>query len=108
MSKRGVTVLLLLAIVIAVGALVQDVRFNQLIARERAAAGTLTYDVRDLTDTVVVMEGAQRGYIASGQSPVEWYGRVTRAIDEVDARIAARRAAATDADAVSAYGTAAE
>jgi len=71
MSKRGVTVLLLLAIVIALGALIQDVRFNQLIQRERAAAGTLTLDVRDLTDLTLAMQGAQRGYVGTGQAATD-------------------------------------
>ncbi|HEX5070201.1 MAG TPA: hypothetical protein VFV78_08280, partial [Vicinamibacterales bacterium] len=108
MSKRGATVLLLLAVVIGIGALVQDVRFNQLIHRERAAAGSLTFDVHDLTDNVVLMQAGQRGYIAIGQVPSEWYVRVTKSIEEIEARIGARRAAATDADAMAAYGTAAE
>lgn len=108
MSKRGVSVLLLLALVIALGALVQDVRFNQLIARERAAAGALTSDVRDLTDLIVSMQAAQRGYVATGQSASEWSSRVAKSIEEVDSRIAARREAATNADAAAAYGTAAE
>jgi hypothetical protein len=95
MSKRGVTVHSPACDRHRRRRVGSGVRLHQLIRAERAAAGTLTYDVRDLTDMVVVMEGAQRGYIASGISPVEWYGRVTRAIDVVDARIAARRAAAT-------------
>jgi len=108
MSKRGVTVLLLLAIVIALGALIQDVRFNQLIQRERAAAGTLTLDVRDLTDLTLAMQGAQRGYVGTGQAATDWYGRVTGMMDDIATRIGNRHAAAVDPDAQAAYATASE
>jgi len=108
MHKRGVTVVLLLALVIALGALIQDARFNQLIARERATAGTLAFDVRDLTDNILVLQGAQHGYVSTGQSPSDWYGRVTTLMDEVEARISHRSSTATDPDAAAAYATAAE
>lgn len=108
MSKRGVTVLLILALVIALGALVQDIRFNQLIHRERAAAGALTFDVGDLTDMVIAMQGAQRGYVATGQAATDWYGRVTGMMDEIATRIGKRHAAAVDPEAIAAYAGASE
>jgi len=108
MSKRSVTVLLLLAVVIALGALIQDYRFDRLIEHEREAGSALASDVHDLTTSVVSLQAAQRAYVATGQSPSDWFPRVTRALDDVDTRIAARRAAASEAGANGAYGTAAE
>jgi len=108
MNKRSVTVLLVLAMVIGLGALVQDYRFDRLIAHERAATGALASDIRDVTAAIGSMQAAQRGYVATGQSPPEWYSRVAKSIEDVDSRIADRRTAATDADAISAYGAATE
>jgi GAF domain-containing protein len=108
MSKRGVSVLLMLAAVIALGALVQDYRFDRLIARERAAVGAMAGDVHDITETVLLMQGAQRAYVATGQSASEWYGRVSKTIDDLQARIEARRTASTDANAIASYWTATE
>jgi hypothetical protein len=64
MSKRGVTVLLLLAIVIALGALIQDCSLQSAdriaSARLRARSPSMCAILTDLT---LAMQGAQRGYV---------------------------------------------
>ena len=108
MTKRGIVLLLILTGVIAFGALIQDYRFDALIATERASGRILDQEINATIETVLTLPAAQSAYFADGQGPAEWSSRVNRLEDEISSAIARRRSNASDAQAVTVYDAAAE
>ena len=69
MSTRSVGLLLGLALIIAIGTLVQDFRFDSLIARERDAALAADREFGGIETSLASLRTAQAGYVALGQAP---------------------------------------
>src|SRR5688572_15371192 len=92
MRKRGFGLLLILTLVIAVGTLVQDFRFDRDIAHERTSAAEADREFSSLEVLLAEHRAAQAGYVAAGQAPEEAMTRA-RAL-EADIRSALERRAA--------------
>ncbi len=108
MSKRGVGFLLVLTATIALGALAQDYRFDQLIATEQAAGRSFEGRVRDLADSLASLHSAQQAYVAAGQTSGDWPSRATALMGEVESGLEGHRAAAVDTEVLTAFGAAAD
>lgn len=106
MSKRGVGLLLILTAAIALGALVQDFRFDRLIATEQVALSTFEQRARDLEHLIDTLEGSRRAALATGQMPADWLERSSTSIANAEAALASEHAAVTDAPTIAALDNA--
>ena len=102
-SKRSVGALLGLIVLLAAGTLVQDFRFDSLLARERASAAAIDRELASIIVSIADLRAAQAGYVATGQAPAAWMTRATEAFDRVTRGLEARKAAAPNADALAKY-----
>jgi hypothetical protein len=102
-SKRSVGALLGLIVLLAAGTLVQDFRFDSLLARERANAAAIDRELASIIVSIADLRAAQAGYVATGQAPAAWMTRATEAFDRVTSGLEARKAAAPNADALAKY-----
>ena len=75
--KNGVRLLLLLAVVIGVAAVVQDLHFNNTLATGRSALRGPDGEVSTLQVTVAAFRSAEIGYLATGQDANYWIGQTT-------------------------------
>src|SRR5512140_1835831 len=107
MSRRGVGFLLILTTTIALGALVQEYRFNSLIGSEHATGRAFDWQIRDLDHTTDALQGALQASVATGQTPGDWLDRASRLAAEVEAAVVKQREAAQDADTIAALDDAA-
>src|SRR4030095_1988803 len=83
---------------IALGALVQDFRFDRLIESERTAASTFDDRVRDLARQNDTLHATRRTERANGQVAADWLDRAREPIAEAEASLANQRSqAAADA-----------
>ena len=105
-SKRSVGALLGLIVLLAAGTLVQDFRFDSLLARERANAAAIDRELASIIMSIADLRAAQAGYVATGQAPAAWMTRATEAFDRVTRGLEARKAAAPNADALAKYDAA--
>ena len=103
MSKRGVGFLLVLTAAIALGALVQDYRFDRLIATEQAAMSGFDQRVRDLEHAVDTLGGSRRAALASGEMPSDWLNRMGTSVEDVDVALTRERNASADAPTIAAF-----
>ena len=104
MSTRSVGLLLGLALIIAIGTLVQDFRFDSLIARERDAALAADREFGRIDTSLASLRTAQAGYVALGQAPASWVTRASELFSQIEMLVAARRSASRLADADAQYG----
>lgn len=104
MSTRSVGLLLGLALIIAVGTLVQDFRFDSLIARERDAAIAADREFGLIDTSIASLRAAQAGYVALGQAPASWVTRASELFPQIETLVTARRSASRLADADAQYG----
>ena len=105
-SKRSVGALLGLIVLLAAGTLVQDFRFDSLLARERANAAAIDRELASIIMSIADLRAAQAGYVATGQAPAAWMTRATEAFDRVTRGLETRKAAAPNADALAKYDAA--
>jgi len=92
-----------LIVLLAAGTLVQDFRFDSLLARERANAAAIDRDLASIIGSIADLRAAQAGYVATGQAPAAWMTRATEAFDRVTRGLEARKTAAPNADALAKY-----
>ena len=104
MSTRSVGLLLGLALIIAIGTLVQDFRFDSLIARERDAALAADREFGGIETSLASLRTAQAGYVALGQAPASWATRAAELFTQIETLVAARRSASRLTDADAQYG----
>ena len=76
MKRRGLGVLLVLALIVAGGTLGQNLRFNTALANERVAAVALESRIATLDRMVTELRAGQAGYVATGQDPEYWMAQV--------------------------------
>jgi hypothetical protein len=103
MSKRGISVLLGLIVLIAAFTLVQDFRFDARLSRERAAAVAVDRDLEAIGRSLADVLTAQAGYVATGQAPGTWMTRAAEGFNRLTTALDARRKAAPSADARAKY-----
>jgi len=79
MSKRGLGLglVLMFAVAGAGAALFETVRFDLLIAEERAAAETVHHALQSVQVSIASLRGAQAAYFAVGQGPDFWPTRAS-------------------------------
>ena len=106
MSKRGVGLLLILTAAIALGALIQDYRFDQLIAAEQAELSGFDRRVRDLEHAIDTLGGSRRAAMASGEMPSDWISRMNPSIADVEDALTRERNAAADAPTIAEFDAA--
>lgn len=107
MSKRGVGLLLVLTLIIGLGTLAQDYRFDALTASERTAGLALDREFGAWAESLAGLRAAQAAYVAAGQSPDAWMTRASAAMTNLADAIEQRRAVAGSADARGHYEAAA-
>ncbi|HUL74189.1 MAG TPA: GAF domain-containing protein [Vicinamibacterales bacterium] len=106
MGRRGFGVLFVLTLVIGVGTIVQDYRFDLLLEREREAAAALDRRIGSIEVALADLRTAEAGYVATGQGSSFWIGRATDLFDQTDSTITALRSSTTSTDAATHYDAA--
>jgi len=103
MKKHGFGVLFALTLVIGVGTVVQDFRFDQLLDRERDAAIALDRRAGAVDIALADVRTAQAGYVAAGQDASVWMTRASDLFNHIDAALGALKSAAADTEAAGHY-----
>jgi hypothetical protein len=97
--KNGVRLLLLLAVVIGVAAVVQDLHFDNSLATARSAIRGTDGEATALQVKVAEFRAAQIAYLAAGQDPQYWMRHASALADEIEAGFDRLRGSAVTADA---------
>jgi hypothetical protein len=103
MRARHVRLLLVLSLGIAGVTLIQDVRFDLALARDRAARLSVEHDIAAIETSLAAWRAAQAGYVATGQGPSFWVKRAADRSADIEATIARLQAAATSDGAKAHY-----
>ena len=103
MSKRSIGLLLSLILVIALGTIIQDFRFDGYVSAERAAAQAADRDLALITQAVAELRATQAGYFTTTQVPAAGVARSTDLFDRMSRAVDARRVAAPSVDARTKY-----
>lgn len=74
---RSSGLLLILTVIVALGTIVQDYRFNSSITREQTTTLSIGHELGKLELALADLRGAQAAYVAAGQGPNFWMGRAT-------------------------------
>lgn len=106
MGKRGFGVLFLLTLVIAVGTVIQDFRFDQMVEAERERALAVDQQFGSTSVAMADLRTAQAGYVAMGQGPSFWIARATDLFNQIDTAITTLRSSSPNADAAGHYDAA--
>jgi hypothetical protein len=107
MRKPGILLLLILTLTIAFATIGQDFRFDQALARERAAGLTLAREFARLEIALSDVRGAQTAYVAPGQDAAAWMTKASELFARVDAGITRLKETTVSADARARYDAAA-
>ena len=107
MRKRGVGLLLVLTLIIAAGTIVQDFRFDNSIARERATGQATDRALGTALESLAEYRMAQAAYVAAGQTPAAWITQATEMATSIEATIVNSRAATASPEARTRYEAAA-
>ena len=84
-KRNGFWILLALACLIALGAAVQDFRFDKSLSQTQSHVAIIDRDVSSLSVTISELRAAQMAYLAAGQDPEFWMRRVTELFSRLDA-----------------------
>src|SRR4029453_19555244 len=98
MSKRGLSFVLVLAFLIGVATIVQDVRFDQSLSRERVATDKIERTLGSADVALANLRAAEASYLATGQSPDFWMKRaleLSAQIGTLPATVQARKTTPT-------------
>lgn len=106
MNKRGSGLLLVLTVIVALGTIAQDYRFNTSIAREQSTTLAIDRELGQLERMLVELRAAQAGYVAAGQGPDYWMGRVSEVASTINAGLDGFSAATVSAEARTRYANA--
>jgi len=77
MKQRRIGLLLTLTLLLALGTIVQDFRFDQAFANDHDVAVKIDREVGALDVQLSDLRAAQTGYLAAGQNPDFWIQRTT-------------------------------
>jgi len=106
MGKRGFGVLFALTLVIAIGTLIQDFRFDTLLQRERDEGSRADQQIGSVEVALADLHTAEAAYVATGQGPAFWIARATDLFGRIEADLTQLRSATTNADAAAHYDAA--
>lgn len=106
MKKHGFGVLFALTLVIGLGTLFQDFRFDQLLDHERDDAIALDRQNNAVEVALAQLHTAQAGYVATGQDSSIWMTRASDLFNQIDTALAALKSAAAETEAAGHYETA--
>jgi hypothetical protein len=84
MSKRGLSFVLVLAFLIGVATIVQDVRFDQSLSRERVATDKIERTLGSADVALANLRAAEASYLATGQGPDFWMKRATELSAQIE------------------------
>jgi hypothetical protein len=93
--QRHFGLLFVLALVLTLGTLLQDFRFDRWIAGERASLDSLTRTIGSLEATLAELRGAQIGYLATGRGPDAWMQQTTALFARLETTVTSLREAPT-------------
>src|SRR5687768_673675 len=94
MRNGGLDLLLVLTVILALGTIIQDYRFDSSIARERAAAAAIDRQLGSLDVAVAEMAAAGTGAIADPTNDA-WSRRVSDLAARIETTVGDLRAAST-------------
>ena len=94
MNKRGIGILLGIAVLVSIISLYQNYRSGQHASNDHAAQIAMERDFMAMETAVASIRAGQAGYTAANQVPASWMSRVDAELDRLDALMSARRAAA--------------
>jgi hypothetical protein len=103
MRNGGLDLLLVLTVVLAVGVVVQDYRFDSAIARERAGAAAIDRELGALDVAVAEITAAAASAFAAPQAGHGWARQVPDLAATIESRIADLRSGAADAEVRARY-----
>ncbi|HEX5214218.1 MAG TPA: GAF domain-containing protein [Vicinamibacterales bacterium] len=106
MKQRRLGLLLTLTLLLALGTIVQDFRFDQAFANDHDVAVKIDREVGELEVQLSDLRMAQTGYLAAGQNPDFWIERTTELSKRLRESIDRLRAAAPNAEARAKYDAA--
>jgi len=106
MKQRRIGLLLTLTLLLALGTIVQDFRFDQAFANDHDVAVKIDREVGALDVQLSDLRAAQTGYLAAGQNPDFWIQRTTDLSKRLRESIDQLRAAAPNSAARAKYDAA--
>ena len=106
MHKRGVTVLFVLALLTAFGALYQDTQFSSRLADGHTAAIAAERELGSLDAALASARTAQSIYVAGTQNPGAALTRVTELLDSIESTLRRRQKAAGAPEVAARYDAA--
>ena len=106
MKQARLGLLLTLTLLLALGTLVQDFRFDNAFANDHDVAVKVDREVGALEVKLSDLRAAQTGYLAAGQNPEFWIERTTDLSKRLRESIDRLRAAAPNGDARAKYDAA--
>jgi hypothetical protein len=98
MRNGGLDLLLVLTVVLALGTIIQDYRFDSSMARDRAAAAVLDRELGSLEVTVAHLSAAATSSLALDQAPEVWTRQISDLAGQLDAAVSDLRASSTNPD----------
>jgi hypothetical protein len=101
------TVFVVLALALAVGVTLQNLRFDAGLSGESRAATALDSDFTAASVALADLKAVEAGFVAAGQSPEFWTSRATDILDQLDGAIAGFAATSRAASAAPHYDAAA-
>jgi hypothetical protein len=104
--KSSLGLLVILAFLLTLGTLFQDVRFDQSLARERTSLAHLEREIGALEVALADFRGAQTGYLTAGQSHDVSLRRAAELSQQIDAALGRLRESTTSPDARARYDAA--
>ncbi|HWB16128.1 MAG TPA: GAF domain-containing protein [Vicinamibacterales bacterium] len=96
MRHRNLGLLFAFIVLLAIGTLVQNFRFDQSLARTRASAAAVDHRIGTAEVTLSDFRAAQTAYLATGQGPDFWMQRAGELSGQIDTAIGDLRQTADD------------
>src|SRR6187399_868275 len=106
LRKSRLGLLFVLALLLTLGTLFQDFRFDQSLTRDRLALSSLEREIGSLDVALSDLRAAQTGYLATGQGPDFWMRRASELFGRLEMSLTNLRDTSTSADARARYETA--
>jgi hypothetical protein len=104
--KRHFGLLVVLAVVLTVGAVLQDYRFDRWLTAERTSLLSLDRSIGSIEVALSDLRAAETGYLATGQGPAVWTRRSTELLAQLEATLTALRDATASDEARTRYDAA--
>ena len=82
--KGGLDLLIILTLILAVGTIVQDFRFDSSLERERLAADAIDRDLAGVQLASAQLQVAQTGYLTPDQESDSWMTRAANVATQID------------------------